>query len=320
MKKVFLADENTARLCLPRLGSNLPVITIPAGEAYKSPDTVMQIWHAMEQMGLDRYSTLVNVGGGVVCDLGGFAAATFKRGIQFINIPTTLLAMVDAAEGGKTGFNFDGLKNQIGLFAQPTEVVINTDFLGTLPHEELMSGAAEMLKHGLVGSSIHWAETITFNWEQPDFHALEPMIERSREIKKSFTEQDPLDKGLRKALNLGHTFAHAFEEWALEKQQPLRHGHAVALGLVCALYASVIKFCFPSGILQQTAQWVKAHFSPLGITCDDYPRLKQFMLSDKKNNDGTIRFTLLKDMAQPCVDQVLSDREIFEAFDFLREG
>ena len=318
--KIVLCDANTARHCLPLSGLSVPTIIIPAGEDHKTLETVQFIWHEMNRLQMTRESVLLNLGGGVVCDMGGFAAATFKRGVHFVNMPTTLLAMVDAAQGGKTGCNFDGLKNQIGVFAQPDEVVINTAFLQTLPAEELLAGAAEMLKHGLLKGKAEWADVLNFDWQAPDFAALAPMIERSVGIKQHFVDIDPHDHGLRKALNLGHTFAHAFEELALHKGYTLRHGAAVAAGLVCALYASVVKLHFPVEQLRQTAAWVHQHFSPLNITCDDYPALLEYMQADKKNADGKICFTLLRTIGDPQVNQQLTEEDIKESLDFLRES
>ncbi|MBQ2497124.1 MAG: 3-dehydroquinate synthase, partial [Prevotella sp.] len=245
-----LTDENTRRLCWPLVEgfsvfSDARLIEIPQGDVNKNLDSLAMVWEALQRGGGTRHSLLVNLGGGMVCDLGGFAASTFKRGIRFVNIPTTLLAMVDASVGGKTGVNFGGLKNEIGTFSEPQAVVIDTKFLETLDRENLLSGYAEMLKHGLLDTVEHWAEVVKVHRSKFIVHSSKSnvqcsmfnvqcsILERSIAVKQRIVASDPHEKGLRKALNLGHTFGHAFESFSIQHPTPILHGHAVAFGLIC---------------------------------------------------------------------------------------
>ncbi len=323
-----LTDENTRRLCWPLVDgfpvfSDARLIEIPQGDANKNLDSLAMVWEALQRGGGTRHSLLVNLGGGMVCDLGGFAASTFKRGIRFVNIPTTLLAMVDASVGGKTGVNFGGLKNEIGTFSEPQAVVIDTKFLETLDRENLLSGYAEMLKHGLLDTVEHWAEVLQFTIHNLQFTT----IQQSIVVKQRIVTSDPHEKGLRKALNLGHTFGHAFESFSIQHPTPntqhptpILHGHAVAFGLICELYLSVVKCGFPTEKMRQTVQFVRENYGSLPITCDDYPELIRLMQHDKKNIGDSIRFTLLADIGDIRLDQTASHEEIKEALDFLREG
>ena len=322
--RVFvLTDENTQRLCWPLVEgfscfTDACLIEIPSGDAHKNLENLSQVWSELQRGGGTRHSLLVSLGGGMVCDLGGFAASTFKRGIRLINIPTTLLAMVDASVGGKTGVNFGGLKNEIGTFCEPQAVVIDTKFLETLDRENLLSGYAEMLKHGLLDTVEHWAELI--NVQCSMFNVQCSALERSIAVKQRIAASDPHEKGLRKALNLGHTFGHAFESISFKHPTPLPHGHAVAFGLVCELYLSVVKCGFPTEKMRQTVQFIRENYGSPAITCDDYPELIRLMQHDKKNIADTIRFTLLADIGDIRLDPTASEAEIKEALDFLREG
>jgi 3-dehydroquinate synthase len=255
----------------------------------------------------------------MVTDLGGFAASTFKRGINFINIPTTLLAMVDASVGGKTGINFGGLKNEIGVFNDSKYVILDASFLKSLDHENICSGYAEMLKHGLISNDKMWAELINFNLQQPDLKQLQQMIASNVKVKEQVVTKDPFEQGLRKALNLGHTFGHAFESWAL-KRTPILHGYAVAYGLICELYLSAIKAGFPTDKMRQTVTFIRENYGTLGITCDDYPELIELMHHDKKNQNGIINFTLLSAIGEIKINQTANEDEIKETLDFFREG
>ena len=269
--------------------------------------------------GASRHSCMINLGGGMVTDLGGFAAATFKRGINFINIPTTLLSMVDASVGGKTGINFGGLKNEIGVFCDSKFVILDTEFLRTLDAENICSGYAEMLKHGLISDEKMWAELVGFDLAHPDLQQLQRMVGDSVAVKERIVEQDPHEHGIRKALNLGHTFGHAFESWAL-KRKPVLHGYAVAFGLIPELYLSVMKTGFPTEKMRQTVNFIKEYYGSLPITCDDYDELIELMRHDKKNQDGIINFTLLGGIGDIRINQSATIDEIKEAFDFFREG
>ena len=255
----------------------------------------------------------------MVTDLGGFAASTFKRGISYINIPTTLLSMVDASVGGKTGINFRGLKNEIGVFNNAATVILDTQFLKTLDAENICSGYAEMLKHGLISNEQMWAELMNFDLEQPDLKLLSRMVADSVAVKERIVTEDPTEQGIRKALNLGHTVGHAFESFAL-KHQPVLHGYAVAWGLICELYLSGMKTGFPTDKMHQTVRFIKEHYGMMTITCDDYPTLLELMTHDKKNVAGIINFTLLGGIGDIRINQTATKDEIYEALDFYRES
>lgn len=242
-------------------------ICIGAEDVNKHVETLAHVWKELSDKGGTRHSLLINLGGGMVTDLGGFAAATFKRGIRYINIPTTLLAMVDASVGGKTGINFNGLKNEIGSFYPAESVLIDTQFLKTLDMPNLLSGYAEMLKHGLISTCAHWAELLNVDFNAIDYAQLQALVAQSVQIKEHIVEQDPLEKGIRKALNLGHTVGHAFESFALETSHPVLHGYAVAWGIVCELYFSYLKTGFPKDKLRQTIRFIKEHYGVLAFDC-----------------------------------------------------
>lgn len=255
----------------------------------------------------------------MVTDLGGFAASTFKRGINYINIPTTLLAMVDASVGGKTGINFRGLKNEIGVFSNASTVILDTVFLKTLDTENILSGYAEMLKHGLISNEKMWAGLVNFDLVQPDLEQLRTMVADSVAVKQRIVTEDPLEQGIRKALNLGHTAGHAFESFALFKNAPILHGYAVAYGLISELYLSAVKTGFPSDKMHQTVSFIKEHYGKMAVTCDDYPTLLELMTHDKKNVAGTINFTLLGGIGDIRINQTATKEDIYEALDFYRE-
>lgn len=323
--KIFvLTDETTLVKCWPVVKNyfslkDAKVITIGATDMHKDLDTMVHVWKSLGEGGASRHSCLINLGGGMVTDLGGFAAATFKRGINFINIPTTLLSMVDASVGGKTGINFGGLKNEIGVFCDSKFVILSTQFLQTLDAENICSGYAEMLKHGLISDERMWSELVSFDLAQPDLKQLQRMVGESVAVKERIVAQDPHEHDIRKALNLGHTFGHAFESWAL-KRKPVLHGYAVAYGLIPELWMSVVKTGFPTEKMRQTVNFIKENYGSLPITCDDYDELIELMRHDKKNQDGIINFTLLGGIGDIRINQNATIDEIKEAFDFFREG
>ena len=259
---------------------------------------------------------MICLGGGMVTDLGGFAASTFKRGIHYINIPTTLLSMVDASVGGKTGINFGGLKNEIGVFNEADTVILDTVFLKTLDDANLLSGYAEMLKHGLISNDEHFHTIINTEPEA----VTSSLIAENVAVKERIVTEDPHEKGLRKALNFGHTIGHAFESFAMHEERPILHGHAVALGMVCELYLSCIRCGFPTTTMRQVVEFIRQHYPVLAYTCDDYPTLFQLMQHDKKNTGSTINFTLLSGIGQLQLNQTATQEEIYETLDFLREG
>ncbi|MDR3119144.1 MAG: 3-dehydroquinate synthase [Mediterranea sp.] len=323
-KLFILTDEHTSRLCTPRLWkigylSGMKEFVIGAGDTHKTLDTLASIWTWLSNSGATRHSLLLNLGGGMVTDLGGFAAATFKRGFPYINIPTTLLAMVDASVGGKTGINFNGLKNEIGVFAPASSVLIDVRFLSSLDHHNLLSGYAEMLKHGLISTESHWAELLRFDPKQVDYDRLHEWIGKSVQVKKAIVEQDPFEHGIRKALNLGHTVGHAFESLALKENRPVLHGYAVAWGLVCELYLSHIQTGFPVNKMMQTIRFIKENYGTFDMNCQHYETLYEFMLHDKKNAAGTINFTLLEDVGRISINQTTDRETLYGMFDFYRD-
>lgn len=320
-----LVDETTRQLCLPLVADlscmqQARVIVIPSGDQHKELNSVVHVWTELQRMGATRHSLLINLGGGMVTDLGGFAASTFKRGIHLINIPTTLLSMVDASVGGKTGFNFSGLKNEIGVFRNASSVILDTVFLHTMDRPNLLSGYAEMLKHGLINTTTTamLAELLTFDIEHPDLTVLQRMVAESVQVKQHIVTEDPTEQGLRKVLNLGHTIGHAFESLALQRQ-PVLHGYAVAWGLVCELYLSCVKTGFPTDRMRQCVRFIFDHYGRMPITCNDYPTLLELMTHDKKNVAGRINFTLLGNIGDIRIDQTATKSEIEEALDFYRE-
>lgn len=321
----ILTDEHTHLLCLPPL-AGLPFlkdaveITIGAEDVHKTLETLASVWQVLSEKGATRHSLLINLGGGMVTDLGGFAAATFKRGIAYINVPTTLLAMVDASVGGKTGINFNGLKNEIGSFAPAASVLLETEFLRTLDSHNFFSGYAEMLKHGLISNTPHWAELLAFDTASIDYAYLKKLVGQSVQVKEDIVEQDPFEHRIRKALNLGHTVGHAFESLALAENRPVLHGYAVAWGIVCELYLSHIKAGFPIDKMRQTIRFIKENYGAFAFDCKQYNRLYEFMLHDKKNTAGIVNFTLLKDIGDICINQTTDKDTIFGMFDFYREN
>ena len=327
-KKFVLTDENTERLCWPLIKDffclrKASLIVIMAGDTHKNLESISHVWSELQRMGATRHSCLINLGGGMVTDLGGFAASAFKRGIDFINIPTTLLSMVDASVGGKTGINFGGLKNEIGVFNESKFVILATQFLRTLDRENILSGYAEMLKHGLISDEKMWAELLRFmeddNWTDR-LSELSRLLADSVKVKERIVEEDPRERGIRKALNVGHTVGHAFESFSMNSQSPILHGYAVAYGIITELYLSVIKCGFPQDKFRQTVSFIRKHYGQLPITCDDYPTLLELMTHDKKNTSGKINFTLLGGIGDIRINQTATEEEIKEALDFYREG
>ena len=324
--KIFiLTDTVTNKLCLPVIKDypclvNATVITIGASDMEKTLDSTVHVWQRLQQGGATRHSLLINLGGGMVTDLGGFAAGTFKRGLNFINIPTTLLSMVDASVGGKTGINFGDLKNEIGVFNDSRYVILCTEFLKTLDDENIRSGYAEMLKHGLIATPELWRELVTFDITRPDLRTLQRMVADSVAVKERVVTEDPHENGIRKALNLGHTMGHAFESWAMKKRRPILHGYAVAYGLIPELYLAVIKTSFPVEVMREAVRYIRDVYGMLPITCDDYPELLELMTHDKKNTAGVINFTLLGGIGDIRINQTATAKEMEEALDFMREG
>src|SRR5574344_799442 len=323
-KLFVLTDETTYEKCWPQIGKlirmrDAKVITIKATDSHKDIDSLAQVWQELGEGGATRHSCMINLGGGMVTDLGGFAASTFKRGIDFINIPTTLLSMVDASVGGKTGINFNGLKNEIGVFSPADSVIIYTEFLKTLDMYNILSGYAEMLKHGLISDQKHWLELLKFNFDNTNYQELQRLVEESVKVKENIVEMDPFEKGIRKALNLGHTAGHAFESLCLSNDKPILHGYAVAYGLICELYFSYVRVGFPKDKFYKTIQFIKENYGVLPVNCKDYDTLYNFMKHDKKNSDGIINFTLLSEVGDIKIDNAATREDIMEMLDFYRE-
>lgn len=317
----IITDTNVKEAVLPRLSLPWPVISVGPGDENKDLASLSRIWQGLIEGGATRKSVVINIGGGVVTDMGGFAAATFKRGIRFINVPTTLLSAVDAAVGGKTGINFGGYKNEIGSFAPADAVVISTALFSTLPPVELLSGYAEMLKHGLLSSGSHYRELLDYDILSADLTALLPLLERSVKVKEKIVEEDPTEKGIRRALNLGHTAGHAFESMALHRQRPVPHGHAVAWGMLVEMILSHLSVGFPSAELSVYARYLKEHgYGAPVFECRDYPELIGYMRHDKKNDSpDRINFTLLEQPGCPLIDRTASAGEIETALDIFRD-
>lgn len=321
-EKIFvLTDETTYKLCLPLI-KNIElinaenIIIIGAGDENKNLESVAKVWHFLVEKGANRHSLLINLGGGMPCDLGGFAAATFKRGIDFINIPTTLLAQVDASVGGKTGINFGGYKNEIGSFMQAKKVLIDINLLKTLDNENIISGFAEMIKHAILDSHPLLEETLSFDIQNPNFEELKVLVAKSIKIKDYHVTTDPYEKNIRKALNLGHTIGHAFESLALERKKPVLHGYAVAFGLIPELYLAHKKLGFPLEILEKLTEYVNRIYGKFDFDKSDFPWLHETISHDKKNQGSKINFTLMKKCGEVAINTHCDKNEVEEAFNY----
>ncbi len=323
--KVFLVTEETCdRFCVPLIANTpgferLKKVVIPSGEENKKLSSVEKIWLFLSQNGADRKSLVVNLGGGMLTDLGSFAASTIKRGMDFVNIPTTLLAQVDASVGGKTGFNFNGLKNEIGVINQPLSVIIDTRFLQTIDAPNLISGYAEMIKHGMIYSPEHLEEVRHFDLKDPNLEILRGIIARSVAIKDSFVFRDPNEHNIRKALNFGHTIGHALESLALESDHPILHGYAVAYGMIAELYLSHKVCNLPKEIIAELSQWLLEVYGKYTISPNDYAALYQLMTHDKKNEGTRVNFTLIPVIGEVAINQNCDKNLVFEALDYFRE-
>lgn len=337
-EQVFLlTDEHAAAHCLPMFREQLRdcgeaflselekhTLILPAGEEHKSLETVCRIWDFLIAHGATRQALVLNLGGGVITDMGGFAASCYKRGVQFVNIPTTLLAMVDASEGGKTGIDYAGLKNEVGLFREAEETILYLPFLRTLPIEEFLSGWAEMIKHALIASPLELNRILAFDIEayrrggdaeaEEEFRAL---LLRSLDIKRYFVEQDPEEQHQRRILNLGHTIGHALEERLIEAGTPKAHGYCVLWGMLAELYLSHLTMQMPTDTLSTLTHYCIEYYGKLTLSCNTYDRLIELMHHDKKNDGADINFTLLRAVGNPFINRTATDEEIKQALDFL---
>jgi 3-dehydroquinate synthase len=313
--KIFLlADTNTLENCWPLLAGHLPefreeveILEVPPGEGSKCIEVATQLWATLIELGADRQSVLINLGGGMITDLGGFIASTYKRGIALYNIPTSVLGQVDAAIGGKTGIDLGALKNQIGTFASPESTIISTEFLSTLPDRELRSGLSEMIKHGLIGSSLLFEQTEELGELTPE--TVSSLIEEAARVKMVIAENDPLEKGERKKLNFGHTFGHAIESISLESQEPLTHGEAVAVGMMLESLLSKEKL-YLSDAESKRIEKALVKFFP-GPLKKKFERqvVWSIMQHDKKNVSGKVNCTLLKSIGTASIDNEISEKE-----------
>lgn len=311
-KVFFLFDENTFLFCKPLLfgfefllDSNF--LVLKQGEENKNLEQVKMVWDFFEEKGAGRNSVLVTVGGGMLTDLGGFSACTFKRGMSFINVPTTLLAMVDASVGGKTGINYHGLKNEIGIIKQPNDVLIFAPFLESLDRENFISGFAEMLKAGLIKDNELWKKLIDYDLNTRNIDPLIPLIWRSVQIKYEIVEIDPEEKGDRRSLNFGHTFAHAFESLSLKNNKHLHHGYAVAYGMIFETLISVTNRGLSAEESEHIRMVINSIYGSIPFGVNEIEQLIHFMRSDKKNDNSLINITMLDQIGQYSINNYVEE-------------
>jgi 3-dehydroquinate synthase len=318
--KVFvLADENTQKYCLPALTKylfDIKLMVIPSGEQHKSLETAQLIWNFLQEKNADRNSVLINLGGGVVSDIGGFCASTFKRGLDYINVPSTLLAMVDSGIGGKTGIDYNGLKNAIGTITQPKAIYINPDMLQTLPKDELINGFAEMIKHGLILDKSYWEKIVKTGFD--DWSKMSSLINGSIKIKLDVIKKDPHEQSFRKILNFGHTVGHAIEAYSLKRdKKPLKHGEAVAIGMICEAYLSKTQLDLSTRDLRELTDFISKYFSKYSLRSILSPELIALMRQDKKNeHPDEINFTLLKKIGKASINHICTESQITAALNY----
>lgn len=321
-KLFILVDSNTHQYCLSKFMAELTtilpieVIEIESGEQYKSIETCVGVWNALSDIGADRKSLMLNLGGGVVTDLGGFVACTFKRGIKYINIPTSLLAMVDASVGGKTGVDLGVLKNQIGVISSGDMVIVDTSFLDTLPQNHLKSGLAEMLKHGLICDKSYFDKLTDLS--RLTLNDLDELIHESILIKKNIVTKDPFERNERKHLNFGHTLGHAIESYFLSHQEKeaLLHGEAIAIGMILECYISSELLNFPKDDLNYITETLSRIYQHVSIVHDDYDAIIELLKYDKKNEHGKINFVLLNEIGNPKIDCQVENSVIVKSFEY----
>tara|TARA_R110002050_G_scaffold290260_3_gene443842 strand:- start:8904 stop:9983 length:1080 start_codon:yes stop_codon:yes gene_type:complete len=323
-KRFIIADSNIMQYCLPLIDSYLAklkveqqVFSIEAGEDSKSIDLAHQLWENFTDLAITRGDLILNIGGGVVSDLGGFVAATYKRGVDVINVPTTLLAMADASVGGKVGVNFHQLKNQLGYFSNPKGVFIYPDFLNTLPDKEFISGYAEMVKHALIADSEAWNKMRTKGAPSIDF--VTELLPSSVAIKNSFVKEDPTDKGIRKTLNFGHTIGHGIETLFMDSDTEVLHGEAVAAGMVAAAYISNKKSGLSDSDLIDISTYINEVFDLEFVTWLMAENLALPLKHDKKNAGSTLQFVLISAPGKAVYNQEVSMELALEAFEYVQE-
>lgn len=321
--KVFIVtDSNTVDYCLPYFLEQQPfevkpvILTIPSGEIHKNIDSCVTLWNTLSEKGADRKSLIINLGGGVVTDLGGFVASTFKRGIEFINIPTSLLAMVDASVGGKNGVDLGVVKNQIGIIRNTLCVIIDSEFLKTLPKQQITSGYAEILKHGLIHSEAYWNQASRF--DIANIAETNELIWGSVLIKNEVVTEDPNEDGLRKTLNYGHTLGHAIESYLLDHtdKPALLHGEAIAIGMILATYISSEVIAFSKEKLEMITQTILVHFPKVKFNATDIDEIIKLLIYDKKNTHGKVYFVLLSDFGKHKINIEVPNSLIYNAFEY----
>lgn len=322
--KIFiLCDENTHDRCLPILLGNLvteiplEILEIEPGEEMKTIETAVQLWEILSEFEADRKSLILNLGGGVITDMGGFVASTYKRGIPFINLPTTLLGMSDASIGGKTGIDHHYLKNIIGTFALSEQIYVYPRFLETLPFEELRSGFAEMLKHGLIADKNHWNDLSDIEHLSPE--AVSPFIEISMQIKQTVVNTDFKEKNIRKTLNFGHTIGHAIESLIMKTGKPIPHGEAVALGMICETKLAELEQLISSSDAELIISKIQNYFPYIPIEGFSDEKIITLMMNDKKNEEGKINFSLINGIGSCTFDYKCSLENVILALDFYRK-
>lgn len=320
----ILVDENTHEHCLPLILSSVEllqrveILEIPAGEENKSLEIASQLWSSLTDLNADRKSLLINLGGGVISDIGGFVASCFKRGIRFINIPTTLLAQVDAAHGGKTGIDFDGLKNQIGTFTKSEATFIYPTFCTTLEHRQFISGFAECVKHALIMDADLWQALLVNGY--PDADKAENFIAPSLTIKKKIVEEDPKEEGLRKVLNFGHTVGHALESYSLANDKdPLLHGEAIAMGMIAEMYIATHTSHLSPAHLLIASRFLGAVFPLRAVEEKQFDTILNLMQQDKKNSGNEIRCSLISSPGEAVFDVPVSELLVFEGLAYLNQ-
>ena len=318
---IILVDSNTATHCLPVLRQALPaladaaVITFPAGEASKSISTAQSMWQQLIEARADRQALLINLGGGVVMDVGGFVAACYKRGIRFIHLPTTVLGQVDAALGGKTGINLGGVKNAVGVFQMPEAVIADPVFLQTLPPRQIRSGMAEMYKHALIASPDHWRQLQQSRGSFIDQPNAAELIAHSQQIKAQIVESDPHEQGLREALNFGHTVGHALESVLLTSTNPALHGEAIAAGMICEAYVSEVHSGLSEAEVEDIQVTLLRKYGKLAIGAHRVATLLALVANDKKNRSGTVRMSLLRRIGEPRLGVAVEARVVEHAIE-----
>lgn len=319
-KLAVLVDENTQRDCYPLVKQFLPthsIIEVRSGEAQKNIDTCVSVWRAMTDQALDRHSCMLILGGGVLGDMGGFCAATYKRGLDFILVPTTLLAQVDASIGGKLGIDFEHFKNHIGVFQQPALTLLYDGFLTTLPERELRSGFAEIIKHALISDADVWREIESKNLKDQPFKML---IRHSVEFKARITTEDPKEKGLRKILNAGHTIGHALESYLLSQGKGILHGEAIAVGLVTESYIAEKLGLITASDLSGITRFILRTYGKVAIPEDELMTIAQLSLQDKKNKNNTIMCVLLDGIGKAKWDNAITLELVAEALTFYQRA